>query len=184
MIKVKPLSYPSVVWIFFTLLSLFLSNACNSPPKINEQTGSEVPILKEVIMAKEGDVVSVHYHGTLDDGQVFDSSRTRGEPLTFTVGSGQVIPGFNNAVLGLDVGGIIKVRMEAADAYGEKNEQLVFDVPLEGAPEGIQEGDRVQLSNGAPAIVVSITEKTIKLDANHQLAGKALTFEIELMSIN
>ncbi|MQF85868.1 MAG: peptidylprolyl isomerase [SAR202 cluster bacterium] len=135
-------------------------------------------------MVKNGDIVSVHYHGTLDDGQIFDSSRPRGEPLTFTVGSGQVIPGFNNAVLGLEVGGIVKVRMEAADAYGEKNEQLVFEVPTEGAPEGLKEGDRVQLTNGAPAVVVSISKESITLDANHELAGKALTFEIELMSIN
>ena len=134
-------------------------------------------------MASEGDKVSVHYHGTLDDGTVFDSSRER-DPLQFVIGSGQVIPGFDAAARDLDLGQSKTVRMEPEDAYGGANSELIFEVPIEEVPETLKEGDRVELMNGAPAVVTSVTDKIVTVDANHPLAGQALTFEIELVSIS
>ncbi len=132
-------------------------------------------------VVKKGDTVSVHYRGTLDDGTEFDSSKGR-DPLTFTVGSGQVIEGFDQAVMGLKVGDKNKVRMEAAKAYGERREDLVVTVPAAQAPAGLKVGDRVQVS-GQPAIVTKVDATGVTIDANHALAGKALTFEVELLSI-
>lgn len=132
-------------------------------------------------MASEGDSVLVHYHGTLDDGEVFDSSRER-DPLPFVVGSGGVIKGFDDAVRGLAVGETVKVRLDPVDAYGETDETRVFDFPIAQAPEGLAVGDRVSVG-GLPATVTEITEETVTVDGNHELAGKALTFEIELVEI-
>ena len=135
-------------------------------------------------MATDGDRVSVHYHGTLADGSVFDSSRER-DPLPFTVGTGGVIVGFDNAVRGLAVGESVTVTIPPAEAYGERDEARVLDIPVgeEGVPEGLAVGDRVQLGNGAPAVVLEISDAFVKVDANHELAGLALTFEIELVTL-
>ena len=133
-------------------------------------------------MALEGQTVAVHYTGALDDGTPFDSSRQR-EPLEFTIGSGQVIPGFDAAARSLNVGENLTVRLEAEDAYGEANIELIFHVPADQAPEPLEVGDRVELWNGALAVVTSVTADEIVIDANHPLAGKALTFEIELVSV-
>lgn len=132
-------------------------------------------------MVKNGDTVSVHYRGTLDDGTEFDSSKGR-EPLSFTVGSGQVIAGFDEAVMGLKVGDKNKVRLEPAKAYGERREDMVVTVPAAQAPAGLKAGDRVQIG-GAPAVVTKVDAAGVTVDANHALAGKALTFEVELVSI-
>ncbi len=132
-------------------------------------------------VVKNGDTVAVHYRGTLDDGTEFDSSKGR-EPLTFAVGSGQVISGFDEAVMGLKVGDKNKVRMEAAKAYGERREELVLTVPAAQAPPGLKVGDRVQVS-GQMAVVTKADATSVTVDANHALAGKALTFEVELVSI-
>lgn len=132
--------------------------------------------------AEDGDLVKVHYHGTLDSGDVFDSSYGA-EPLEFTVGTGQVIGGFDSAVRGLAVGGRVKVRMDAADAYGDRDEELVFRVPTESAPPGLRAGDRVRMSGGMTATVTEVAVDTITVDANHPLAGQALTFEIELVGL-
>ncbi len=129
-----------------------------------------------------GDQVSVHYTGTLDDGSQFDSSAGR-EPLQFVVGSGQVISGFDEAVSGLAIGENRTVRMEAADAYGEHRDDLIVTVPASNAPEGLTVGDQVA-AGGQPATVVAVDEDTVTIDANHQLAGQALTFEVELVSID
>ena len=180
--KHAAIQYASVIVLALTISSMLI--ACTEESKQRKENETTIKVTEDVIMATDGDIVSVHYHGTLDNGQIFDSSKNRGEPLKFTVGGGQVIPGFNDAVLGLAVGESVKVRMEPAQAYGEKNEQLIFEVPSEGAPEGLKEGDRVQLSNGAPAVVIKINDASITLDANHELAGQALTFEIELVSVN
>ncbi len=133
-------------------------------------------------VAQVGDTVQVHYRGTLDDGSEFDSSAGR-DPLTFTVGSGQVIPGFDNAVVGLAVGDKVEVRLDADDAYGERTEERVITVPKDQAPEGLEVGQQVMLGQ-APATVVEITDESVVVDANHPLAGQALTFEIELVSIS
>ena len=133
-------------------------------------------------MPKAGDTVRVHYRGTLDNGEEFDSSEGR-EPLEFTVGEGQVIAGFDAMVLELEVGGKAKKRLEAAEAYGEARDDLMGVMPKADAPEGLELGGRIQLSTGQPAVVVEITDEIVRLDANHPLAGQALTFEIELIAI-
>ncbi len=136
------------------------------------------------LVAQDGDTVEVHYVGTLDDGSQFDSSRDRGTPFTFTVGTGQVISGFDEAVRGAQVGDTNTVRMEAADAYGEWSEDNVVDVPYDPATQGeVVVGDQVTLNNGQPAEILEVTADTVKLDANHPLAGEALTFEIEVLGI-
>lgn len=132
--------------------------------------------------ATDGDTVSVHYRGTLDDGSEFDSSEGR-DPLSFVVGSGQVIAGFDDAVRGLAVGESRTVRIEPEDAYGEYTEEAVIDFPADSAPDGLQVGDPVTLGNGGRGTVLEITDEFVKIDANHPLAGEALTFEIELVSI-
>ncbi len=133
-------------------------------------------------MAETGDFVEVHYDGTLDDGSTFDSSRDRNTPFSFTVGAGQVIAGFDEAVRGLAVGESRKIRIPAAEAYGEWTEENVFELPYgEDQPE-VEVGSRVYLNTGRPAVVVEVNEKSVILDANHELAGKALTFDIELLS--
>lgn len=133
-------------------------------------------------VAQVGDTVQVHYRGTLDDGSEFDSSAGR-DPLEFTVGSGQVISGFDSAVVGLAVGDKVEVRLEPADAYGERTDQAVITVPKEQAPEGLEVGQQVMLGQ-TPATVTEITDESVVVDANHPLAGQALTFEIELVSIS
>ena len=129
-----------------------------------------------------GDMVEVHYHGTLDSGVVFDSSEGR-DPLSFTVGSGQVIPGFEQAVLGLSIGDEVTVRIEPEDAYGPRLDDLIVELPTENMPEGLNPGDRITNRQGAAAVVVEVNEEFVRIDANHELAGEALTFRIELVSI-
>lgn len=135
----------------------------------------------EARVAENGDQVSVHYTGTLDSGEEFDSSRGR-TPLEFTVGTGAVIDGFDDAVRGLAVGESVTVRIEPAQAYGERRDDLLLRFPLDEAPEGIAVGQQVVIGN-RPATVVEVTGTEVVVDTNHQLAGEALTFEIELVSI-
>lgn len=153
-------------------LLLFLV-ACGGQKSTQQDQGGKV---------KEGDTVTVNYRGTLDSGQEFDSSYS-GEPLTFVVGSGQLIKGFDTAVRGLAVGEKKKFRLEPDDAYGQREEKMIFEVPLAQAPEGIKAGDQVQLSNGAPATIAEVNDEIVKVDANHPLAGQALTFEIEVVGV-
>lgn len=137
---------------------------------------------------KQGDTVSVHYKGTLDDGTVFDSSEGR-DPLSFTVGEGQVVPGFEHAVLGMAQGEEKQARLEMQDAYGERREDLVLDVPREQLPEGldVDVGTPLQLQQPdgtpVPVTVAKLTDETVTLDANHPLAGEALTFNLTVVSI-
>lgn len=137
----------------------------------------------EGFIVQDGDAVEAHYVGTLDDGSQFDSSRDRGVPFAFTVGTGQVIGGFDEAVRGGKVGDVITVRIEPADAYGEWSEDNVFDVPFNAEQGDVKAGDEVFLTNGQPAVVVEVTEETVTLDTNHTLAGQALTFEIEILAV-
>ncbi len=135
------------------------------------------------LMAQDGDLVEVHYVGTLDDGSQFDSSRERGQPFSFTVGSGQVISGFDEAVRGAEVGDVNTVRMEPADAYGEWSEENIVRVPFNPEQGDVAVGDRVYLNTGQEAVVLEVTDEYVELDANHPLAGEALTFEIEVLAI-
>jgi len=139
--------------------------------------------------AQSGDNVKIHYTGTLDDGSVFDSSEGR-EPLGFTLGAGQVIQGFDDAVTGMEVGESKTVRIPANEAYGETRDDLILEMPRDQVPPDVEIELGMQLSvqqqNGqaVPVTVVEITDETVKLDANHALAGKALTFALELVSVD
>ena len=138
--------------------------------------------------AKAGDTVKIHYTGTLDDGSEFDSSRGR-EPLEFQLGSGQVIPGFDRAVDGMAVGESKIVAIPAGDAYGERQEDMVQDVPRSALPPdmepevGMALGARSQDGAEMRLTVTAVGEETITVDGHHPLAGKALNFDIELVSI-
>ena len=138
--------------------------------------------------AKSGDTVSIHYTGTLDDGTQFDSSAGR-EPLEFTLGSGQVIAGFDAAVTGMAVGDKKSVRMEADEAYGERREELVQEVPRSALPDEIKPEEGMALQSQSPEghimnlIVTGVSDDSITVDANHPLAGQALSFDIELVKI-
>ena len=140
-------------------------------------------------VAKDGDNVSVHYTGTLADGTVFDSSRERA-PLQFTVGAGQMISGFDKAVKGMKVGEIKTVTLPPEEAYGAYREDQVITVNKDELPADItiELGGQLEIhpqSGGTILVTITdVTENTVTLDANHHLAGKELTFEIELISIN
>jgi len=131
----------------------------------------------------DGDTVGVFYTGTLDDGEQFDSN-VGGSPLVFEVGAGRVIVGFDNAVRGLMVGESVTVRLEPAEAYGERDPELILELPAEGAPPGLEVGGSATLASGQPVTIIEIRDDVIVVDANPRLAGEALTFEIELVSIN
>ncbi len=138
--------------------------------------------------AKQGDTVRVHYSGQLDDGTEFDSSRDR-DPLEFQVGSGQVIPGFESAVVGMTVGDATTTTIVAAEAYGPRRDELVVDVDRTQLPGDLdlQVGQALQVKdeNDQPFVVhvAALADDSVKLDANHPLAGRDLTFEIELVEI-
>lgn len=138
--------------------------------------------------AKKGDTVAVHYTGTLTDGEQFDSSQGR-EPLEFELGAGQVVPGFDAAVMGLEEGETVTKTIPHAEAYGAIREDLKVQVPREQMPKGMDltVGAQVRVSSASgEQMRMSIAEvglETVTLDANHPLAGKDLTFEIELVEI-
>lgn len=132
-------------------------------------------------------LVKVHYKGTLDDGTVFDSSEGR-EPISFVEGSHQVIPGFETAVAGMKPGDKTTIHIEPKDAYGERDERLVQVIPVDNIPNAdkLPVGQTVYFKNPAgypmPALVEKIEDGKVYLDFNHQLAGKALNFDLELVS--
>ena len=138
--------------------------------------------------AKYGDTVKVHYTGKLDDGTVFDAS-VNGDPLQFTIGSGQIIPGFEQAVVGMNPGESKTVKIPAEDAYGQRREDLVLEVEKSQLPEGLKPEVGLQLQSRQPdgrivvLTIADMTESHVTLDANHPLAGKDLTFEIQLVEI-
>jgi FKBP-type peptidyl-prolyl cis-trans isomerase 2 len=138
--------------------------------------------------AKTGDTVTVHYTGTLDDGSQFDSSRERA-PFEFTLGSGSVIPGFEEAVVGLEEGETKKFRIEPGDAYGDHQAELVQTIERSNLPPQIELEKGLQLQASRPdggKLVVTVKDfdsETVTLDANHELAGEALNFEIELLKV-
>ena len=138
--------------------------------------------------AKQGDTVHIHYSGSLEDGTVFDSSVGR-DPLSFTIGSGQVIPGFEEAVIGMTIDEKKNVTIPVDKAYGPRNEEMVMTVPKDQVPPDLNPeiGQKLQLQGpGNTPMVVEVTEvaeEHIKLDANPPLAGKDLIFDLELVKI-
>jgi peptidylprolyl isomerase len=138
--------------------------------------------------AKKGDKVNVHYHGKLTDGSTFDSSEGR-EPLEFTVGSSQVIKGFDDAVIDMKPGDKKTVNIPVIDAYGERNEELVMEYPISEFPDDMnpEVGMELQMGDNAgnifSVIIVEVGPETVILDANHPLSGQDLIFDLELVSI-
>jgi FKBP-type peptidyl-prolyl cis-trans isomerase 2 len=138
--------------------------------------------------AKANDTVKVHYTGKLTNGQVFDSSLER-DPLQFTVGGGQMIKGFDEAVSGMEVTEKKTVTIPCAEAYGEKNDQLIQEVPRTELPEDMkpEPGQTLVATNQdgqqTHVIVKDVADEQITIDANHPLAGQDLIFEIELVEI-
>jgi peptidylprolyl isomerase len=136
---------------------------------------------------QKGDTILIHYRGALDDGAEFDSSKGRA-PLEFTVGSGQVIPGFDAGVLGLEVGGTKTIRIPCAEAYGPREEEMRLTIPRAEMPPHLNPEPgmmlRVQTPQGeAQMAVVKVDEQCVIIDGNHPLAGQDLTFELELVEI-
>jgi FKBP-type peptidyl-prolyl cis-trans isomerase 2 len=165
------------------VLLLGAFSGCSEKPLATFGTTDPSTYAPKIQMAKDGDTVTVHYVGKLDSGDVFDSSRERGEPIRFVVGSGQMIAGFDATVNGLMVGKIVSVRLDPEEAYGKPDDELIREFPIEQLPEGLADGDSVTFQSGAKGLIRNVTDTTFKVDANHSLAGKYLTFEIELVSI-
>ena len=164
--------YRHVILLGILLLGAILISGCNAA------------------QAKNGDVVQVDYTGTLEDGTVFDTSTSVGrEPLEFTLGEGQMIPGFEQAVLGMKVGESKTVTIPADEAYGQYSDDLVVVVNREDLPAGLDPEVGEQLQGPRPdggtgvCTVTNVTNTTITVDFNSPLAGKNLTFEIKLLSI-
>jgi len=137
---------------------------------------------------QKGDKVAIHYVGTLDDGEQFDSSRERGEPISFTVGGGMMIPGFDNGVMGMKIGDAKTLKCEPKDAYGEINPANVMKVPKKEVMDAVGEeytviGSKLMVGQGMTATISELDENEVTLDCNHPLAGKTLNFDIELMSL-
>ncbi len=141
-----------------------------------------------MVKAESGDTVKVHYTGTLEDGTVFDTSVER-EPLEFTLGQGQLIPGFEQAVIGMKIGDLKTINIPADQAYGPYRDDLILVIERDQLPEGLdpevgQQLPITQADGEVVGVMVSdVSEATVTIDANHPLAGKDLTFEIELIEI-
>ncbi|MCC8194181.1 MAG: peptidylprolyl isomerase [Deltaproteobacteria bacterium] len=138
--------------------------------------------------AKNGDTVLVHYTGTLDDGTMFDSSR-EGDPLESVLGQNMLIPGFEDAILGMEEGDTKKVTIQPDQAYGDRVDELILTLPRDEVPPHMKPevGMLVQLATDDgeefEATITAITDEALTLDANHPLAGEPLTFELELVGI-
>ena len=138
--------------------------------------------------AKTGDTVKINYTGTFEDGSVFDTSSGR-DPLEFKIGEGQVIGGFEQAVIGMNIGESKTTKIAVEDAYGPHREEMVIVVDREKLPPDLNPelGQQLEIrrsdGNFFPVMVTEVTEMNITLDANHPLAGKNLIFEIELVEI-
>lgn len=136
---------------------------------------------------QKGHTIKVHYTGALTDGTVFDSSKDR-DPLEFTVGAGMMIKGFDEGVVGAELGKEIRIEIKAEDGYGERQEDMLFKVPADKLPPELKPEVGMKLSmptSGGmfPVTVSEVTEEIIVLDANHELAGKDLVFDVEVVEI-
>ena len=143
---------------------------------------------KKLEKAKQGDVVKVHYTGRLENGTVVDSS-VGNEPLHFRIGEGRVIPGFEEAVIGMKPGDMKTERIPAERAYGPHDKEMVFNVPRSKIPEDVslEIGQRLEIKHEdgrtGMLLVVDLSDMMVRLDANHPLAGKDLVFDISLIEI-
>ena len=137
----------------------------------------------------KGSKVKVHYAGSLTTGEIFDSSEGK-EPLEFEVGSGMMIGGFDDAVYGMEIGDKKKAEIPSKDAYGEINQELIIEFSRDKLPADLKPevGMKLAMDNGSgqqiPVSITAVNEKSIEIDANHELAGKDLIFEIEMVEIS
>lgn len=137
---------------------------------------------------KKGDTIKVHYHGTLTDGTIFDSSNGR-EPLEFEVGAGMMIEGFDQGVLGMVLGVKKQISIPAEQAYGDKREDMIMEFPIDRFPADMvpEVGMQLNMSNNEgdqfPVQIVEVADEYVLLDGNHPLAGKDLIFDIEVVDI-
>jgi FKBP-type peptidyl-prolyl cis-trans isomerase 2 len=157
---------------FTTLVLVMTACASDSEDVSDEGAG---------FVIEDGDLVEVHYVLTLDDGSTIDSSRERGIPFSFTVGGGQVIVGFDRAVRGKQVGDVNTVRIDPAEGYGEWDPARVVEVEIAPSQEDVKVGDQVFLPD--QGTVTEINDSVATVDINHELAGEALTFEIEVLAV-
>ena len=139
-------------------------------------------VFAEDRVAKDGDKVSIHYTGKLEDQSIFDTSENR-EPLEFTLGEKNIIPGMSNGVRGMKVGESKTITIPQEDAYGPYNEKLVFEVPTKNLPPGVKANTPLRDPQGNMVMVKEVKEDKSILDANHILAGKTLIFDIKVVSI-
>ena len=137
---------------------------------------------------KKGDTVKIEYEGSLDDGSVFDSSKKHGEPLEFEVGAHQILPSFEDALMGMEEGEEKEFKLTPQDAYGDRNPQLVQNVPRDQVPANTECGSIlvITLPNGLqmPVKVIEISEEWVTLDLNHPLAGETLSFKIRIVGVS
>lgn len=138
--------------------------------------------------AKEGDTIQINYTGSFADGTTFDSSEGR-DPLEFQLGSGQIIPGLDKAIAGMEVGEKKQVTIQPAEGYGDRDEARVMEIPREQLPQdlptepGTQLAMQTQDGQTVPVTVKEASDATVTLDANHPLAGRELIFDVELVNI-
>jgi peptidylprolyl isomerase len=163
--KNKYFLVPSILVTLFLLISVMMIG-CGGPA-----------------IAKTGDTVKVHYTLKLADGTVFDTS-VGGEPIEFTIGQGKVLPAFEQAVIGMKVGESKTFTLTADQAYGQRNDNLMFDIGRDELSPDIIPEVGMQLSSSQGIVtIIEVTATTVKIDANHPLAGKDLTFDVELVEI-
>jgi len=138
-------------------------------------------------IVKSGDTIRVHYTGRFEDGEVFDSSRERDEPLAFLAGGDQLIAGFSQGVLGMAVGDSKTLTLPPEEAYGPHDPDRVQQADRAALPDDVKVGAQLQAQHGEQmfhVVVTEMDEKNATLDANHPLAGKTLIFDIEVVSID
>ena len=141
------------------------------------------------VTAMDGSSVKVHYRGTLNDGTVFDSSYDRGETITFTIGAGQMIPVFDSAVNGMTLGEKKTVNLKPEQAYGDRIDEAVRDVPKTSFPDDFEFNNGVPVEgnvngNAVRGIIEEVNEDSVTIDFNHPMAGRDLNFEIELVDVD
>jgi len=136
---------------------------------------------------EKGNKIKVEYTGSFENGEVFDASEKHGEPLEFEAGAGMVVPGFDNAVIGMEVGEEKEVTLKPEEAYGVPNDQAIQKVPKDKFPAEAKEGMMIgiPLPNGQqiPAKIAKVYEKEVTIDMNHPMAGKTLVFKIKIVEI-
>lgn len=146
------------------------------------QNQTEPQEQEEAEVVEAGDYVEVEYTGTLNDGTVFDSN-VGGDPLGFTAGTGQMIKGFDDAVIGMKVGEEKEIHLEPEEAYGQPDPELIMEFSLDNVPEGTQIGDVLFTPSGAQGMVINLINETAIVDFNFPLAGIPLNFKIKILEI-